>query len=90
VNRALAAVASVLLLATPAAGQGNSIDPRNIQRVRPASCALSDSLAGRPIPRPGRYALGWREVAVNNFASDGPFSLTGYKPIDGIILTALS
>jgi hypothetical protein len=90
VSRSLALAAGLLLLAHPAAGQSNTIDSRNIQRVRPASCALSDSLAGRPIPRPGRYALGWREVTVNNFASDGPFSLTGYKPIDGIILTAIS
>lgn len=62
----------------------------DMKKVRPNSCPIADSLAGRALSRPNNPGLGWREGRTNNLISSGLYALTGRKPIDGIILTATS
>ena len=89
---ALVLATGALLWASPLLAQRHdgllSLD--DMKKVRPNSCAIADSLAGGPLPRPTQPARGWRRGATNNLISNDVFALTGKKPIDGIILTATS
>lgn len=93
-SSALVALASVAALsAGPLHAQRHSdgqLYVDDMKKVRPNSCPIADSLAGRPLSRPTTPALGWREGTTNNLFSSDLFMLSGKKPIDGLILTATS
>lgn len=82
----------LLLSASPLTGQRKDgmLTQDDMRRVRPNSCPIADSLAGRPLARPTQPALGWRRGRVNNLISNDPFALSARKPIDAIMLTAIS
>jgi len=89
---ALALAAGTLFIAAPLLAQRHDglLTLDDMRKVRPNSCPIADSIAGRPLPRPTQQAWGWREGTTNNLISSGLYTLTGKRPIDGIILTATS
>ena len=88
----LVLTAGALLCAAPLLAQRRDglISLDDMRKVRPNSCPIADSLAGRSLERSSQVAWGWREGTTNNLISSGLYTLTGKKPIDGIILTAIS
>lgn len=76
------------LVASPLAAQNNTIDYHKIFRVRPTSCPLADSLAGRPLGRPKQPAFGWAEGNQGQVVSNGVWELSARRPLDAIIITA--
>ena len=81
-------IAAMLCLLAPAAAAQRTIDPHNVFRVRPASCALADSLAGRALGRAKENAYGWAEGEMGMVVSNGVWEISARRPLDAIIVTA--
>lgn len=87
--RTLRTLAFLALVAAPLAAQHRNgmVYRSDMRRVRPKSCPLADSLAGRPLPRPERSALGWVNGDTRNVVSNDVFAITATRPLDAFMLT---
>ncbi len=79
------------LSAGPLAAQGGVTLMRSddVLFLRPRSCTLADSVLGRTLERPRERAYGYRTPTSSYVMSSDPNSITGKRPIDGILLNAL-
>ncbi|HVX87793.1 MAG TPA: hypothetical protein VG940_02615, partial [Gemmatimonadales bacterium] len=87
--RRIALLSGALSLAASTAVAQGSIDPNSVFRLRPRSCPVADSLAGRPLERPRENAFGWAAGEQGMVVSNGIWETSGRPPFDAIILTAI-
>ncbi|HTK57076.1 MAG TPA: hypothetical protein VL295_09625 [Gemmatimonadales bacterium] len=84
-----AILAGVLSLVASAAGAQRPLTRDDMFRLRPPSCPVADSLAGRPLARPKENAYGWAQGEEGMIVSNGIWEISGRPPFDAIILTAI-